>query len=410
MDARRVAYPVTDAQGQSVCLDGKAGKVYYNVAALTFSPDGTRLAYWATTLTNVMVVVDGHEQRPFARGAELLLFSPDSRRLAYVGGVGGERGAVVVDDQVSPAYDGIGSVTFSPNSRRFGYFAESQTGTNLVVLDGKEIAVPDRPLEDSLRFSPDGRRVAYSYGLRQSRVVLDGQEGPAFDGLHDCFFSPDSQRFAYFAKRGKQWMVVLDGKEVATTGEGRWEGTTVFSSDSRRFATGVGPRGNCSLWVDGREQGAYDEIGEGSVLFSPDSKRLAYGAVRDGHSLPVVDGKEGKAYKAAHGLVFSPDSKRLAYWAELYGKRFVVLDDKEGQPYRNIALVTFSPDSRHLAYVAQREDGSSVPVVDGKAGPPFDTIFRMVFDGSSSLRLLVKRYHATHQQEIVQVNVDIAEE
>ena len=254
---------------------------------------------------------------------------------------------------------GSAVLTFSPDSRRFGYFAESQTDTNLVVLDGKEIAVTDRLLQDSLRFSPDGRRVVYSYGLPpKSRVVLDGQEGPAFDGLSDCFFSPDSQRFAYFAKRGKQWMVVLDGKEVVASGEGRWEGTTVFSPDSRRFATGIGRPGKCCLWVDGREQGEYDEIGEGSVIFSPDSKRLAYGAVRAGRCLSIVDGKEGQAYEAANGLVFSPDSKRVAYWAERDGKRFVVLDGKEGQPYRNIALVTFSPDSRHLAYVAKREDGS----------------------------------------------------
>jgi len=350
--------------------------------------------------------------RDLSRGASDSCFSaPDSRRLAYVGGVGGQRGAVVVDDQVGRAYEGIGSVTFSPDSRRFGYFAESQTVTNLLLLDGKEIAVTDRLLHDSLRFSPDGSRLAYSYGLGpKSRVVLDGQEGRVFDGVNDCFFSPDSQRFAYFAKRGKQWMVVLDGKEVATTGEGRWEGTTVFSPDSHHFATAVGSPGNCSLWVDGRKQSAYDEIGEGSVIFSPDSRRLGYGALRGGRSLSIVDGKESPAYQGAGGLVFSPDSKRVAYWAKREGKRFVVLDGKEGQPYRNIALVTFSPDSQHLAYVAKREDGLSVPVVDGREGPSFDAVFKMVFEDSSSLRLLVMRHTASHPQEIARLKVQFAEE
>jgi len=46
-------------------------------------------------------------------------------------------------------------------------------------------------------------------------VVLDGREGPKYDGIvkGSLHFSPSGEHLAYAATKGDEWFVVLDGKE-----------------------------------------------------------------------------------------------------------------------------------------------------------------------------------------------------
>ena len=91
---------------------------------------------------------------------------------------------------------------------------------------------------------------------------MDGVEGKVYDDIlpGSPFFSPDSKRVAYGAKRGSKWVAVVDG-------------------------------------VEGRE---CDEIYDDSLVFSPDSQHLAYSAKRRGKvhmkAVVVVDGVEGSEY------------------------------------------------------------------------------------------------------------------
>ncbi len=109
--------------------------------------------------------------------------------------------------------------------------------------------------------SPDVQRKAwFEYAcvgneyLAKERVVVDNKARPWCKEIRGFTFSPDSQRFAYCARRGHKWYVIIDGK--------------------------AGP--------------GYDGIEFESVAFSPDSKSVAYRAsLEDGKWVDVVNKGSG---------------------------------------------------------------------------------------------------------------------
>jgi hypothetical protein len=82
-------------------------------------------------------------------------------------------------------------------------------------------------------------------------AVIDGRQGPQYDGVALPTFSPDSQRLVYMAQKDGKWTAVIDGRQ--------------------------GPQ--------------YD--GVALPTFSPDSRHLAYIAQKDGKWMVVIDGREG---------------------------------------------------------------------------------------------------------------------
>ena len=84
------------------------------------------------------------------------------------------------------------------------------------------------PLQEGARFevSPRGIHVA-TVATDGSRAVVyyDGNEGPKFDqiipqdGNHSIVFSSDSSRYAYCARSGNQYVVIVDGKELLRSSE-----------------------------------------------------------------------------------------------------------------------------------------------------------------------------------------------
>ncbi|MGA1974777.1 MAG: hypothetical protein ABSG92_04000 [Conexivisphaerales archaeon] len=407
---------------------------------LTSSPDGKRVAYVAGVGTKQFVVVDGKEGKQYdGIGKGILelasdfylgipVFSPDSQRVAYVAREG-ERWFVVIDGKEEKQYDDLGplTLTFSPDSKRVAYVARVGTKQFVMVVDGKE----GKQYEwiGGLVFSPDSKRLAYWAGVGGRRVVVvDGEEGEAYPGVAqgmgpsflpdipfssvpgwwvastycEISFSPNSRRFAYVGSRGAKWIVVVDGKEENAYD---WIGDgLVFSPDSQRVACyvgqGEGPEYHHCVVVDGKEENAYDEVAEGSLRFSPDGRRFAYVAKEWPKWFVVVDGKEGKHYDSLStgDPVFSPDSRRVAYHAVAYhalvgeGERiFAVVDGKEGKQYKDMGDLVFSPDSKRLAYWAGVGDKWLVLVDDSEGAPYDDLESTIVFDSATAFHYLAAR-------------------
>src|SRR5581483_114862 len=129
-----------------------------------------------------------------------------------------------------------GSVAVSPDSNHLAYVAARQEpavikpwddferdiipkwnallhGRSILVRDGAE----ERPVGDidpaSLRFSPDGGRLAYVTQIKEAwAVVADGGAGPRFAEVRAAgvTFSPDGKRLAYAARDDDGWHVVVD--------------------------------------------------------------------------------------------------------------------------------------------------------------------------------------------------------
>ena len=148
--------------------------------------------------------------------------------------------------------------------------------------------------------------------------------------------------------------------------------------------------------VDGKEGEQYDDIFEGSLIFSPDSKHVAYVAGISDKQFVVVDGKEERKYDGIGiPLIFSPDNNRVAYVAGVgNNKHLVVMDGKEGEQYDDIleGSLIFSPDSKCVAYVAGVDDKQLV-VIDGKKGNQYDEIF--IWSGGNIIGKIIFDSHDT---------------
>jgi tetratricopeptide (TPR) repeat protein len=208
---------------QWVVLDGSDLPSVDNISptpgAMQFSPDGRRFAYAEVTNGRIRFVVDGSAD-PFVLDAVDPTFSPDSRRFIYAAKL--EKGMAMIDEGRSgPTFDQVGLPVFSADSSRSLYAARRGKRWS-VIVDG--VAGPEfADFWAMPSFSPDGRHVAYLAEVHGSGVfgamrrhwvaVLDGAiQGEWDEVASEVHFSPDSAHFAFSARRGKTWMVVVDGE------------------------------------------------------------------------------------------------------------------------------------------------------------------------------------------------------
>jgi hypothetical protein len=134
-------------------------------------------------------------------------------------------------------------------------------------------------------------------------VVVDGR-AYLYDEVLDTEFSPDGRRFVFKARRGRGWVMVVDGAESelyepdGEKGEVEWsrDERLAFSKDGGRVAY-VGRKGGKEFVVlDGQAGARYDRVA--NLNFTPDGRHVVYTARRAGKSLVVVDGAESPEYDA----------------------------------------------------------------------------------------------------------------
>jgi dipeptidyl aminopeptidase/acylaminoacyl peptidase len=162
----------------------------------------------------------------------------------------------------------------------------------VVVVDGTSGEAFDAVAEGTLRFSPDGKRVAYAAGReKQWCVVVDGKAGAWYPQIGQIAFSPDSKTIAYVARRPDEQMVVV-GEKPQRAFDRVGDGTLVFSSGGRRLAY-VARSGRASfVVVDGKRKPRFDLVG--CVTFAPDGRSPVYAALRDKKAFCVVEDKPSR--------------------------------------------------------------------------------------------------------------------
>ena len=287
-----------------------ADKTYEQVGDAVPSPDGKRTAFLAKRGDKMLVVIDGVEGKEYDH-VERLHFSADGSRVGYIAELPDGRVAVIDGVAAKRYIGGVRDLVFSPDGKHAAFVAGRGTPLNnhiddVVVIDGVEGAPFPGIVSGSLRYSPDGKRLAFAAEVpagnpsgREVRVFVDGK--PISKGYDDLkqgpddeavlLFSPDGRRVAYLVSRGEKYLVGVDGQE----GKG------------------------------------YSFVKLDSVQFSPDGGRVAYVAEPDqgGAYRLVVDGKEGAAYDDISDLRFSADGSRFAYTAQRNGATYRVTDKGE---------------------------------------------------------------------------------
>jgi dipeptidyl aminopeptidase/acylaminoacyl peptidase len=423
--AKEYDYVGRRGKKQLVVVDGVEQREYDRIEIPVFSPGGEHFAYAAGDIGRwAGVVLDGAETRATDESGfpTAVTFSPNGKRVAYV-----ERNRdhcrVVVDRVAGKAYDRVTGLAFAADSNTLAYRARMLDRTECVVVgdaEGTHYAHVGEPV-----FCPSTGKVAYVANYRGKWwIVVGGMEGAEYDydnvGNGDPVFSPDGSRLAYAAARGKSWFMVVDGVE----GE-RFDRITPieFSQDGSRFLYAGMRGGKHIVVIDGVAGSEYDDLGH--LTLTRDGARTAYLAKRGNTWLAVVDGVEQSACCGTHSLAFSPDGKHVAYAAN-YGRREVELEEGEydvhklpdygldssgfpvkrgeseikmpnekgrkklekaggtwcvvrdgvkGPKYAMVANAAFTPDGRHLVYWAKR-DGKWRIVVDGtEAREKYDSLY-----------------------------------
>ncbi|MHC4715885.1 MAG: hypothetical protein ACYS5V_02870 [Planctomycetota bacterium] len=369
-DSRHVTYGVMTATGERMYYDGVAEPVYSQVLYPVFSRDSRRWAYIARVGRQWFQVIDGVPEKfrfdQMRRGG--VVFSPDSKRVAYVAYRNpGKREVIVVDGvpsevlecthsppvfstdskhvaytaaqkgrghrcylngkPIGKAYDGVSTVLFTTDNRPVHVGFDAKTGNRIVIGGVQGQWAGDFFSPGSLSVSPVGNRTAFGSGRgpkgnTRPCYVIDDKPQRLYDELgyrvvcsggkkekkvEPVRFSPDGRRYAYRARRGLRWVLVVDG-------EAQLECTAmyppVFSPDSRHVACWIRRRGREMVALDGRVGREYETVHADSITFSPDGRHLAYVARTADQARIVADGVEATGRYAARcgrRLVFTGD-------------------------------------------------------------------------------------------------------
>jgi len=329
-DGQRIAYgAMVDGKWRMVIDDG-VGVDSDEVGEPVFSPDSLHIAYSARIGDKWRMVVDNRMSEGVRSFDGKPLFSADAKKVAYVEQVGENgalrlvvsdlefktrnvkesTGALVVSNRDNtrmaavrqgknkqrviqfsfdrpdavtegPQYDSISNLVFGADGVSVAYIAE-RGGKRFLALNGKEERLPDGAPAGPPVVRPDNNGVgvilnsAAGFVLHQA-FFNDGSKNKASDEAADLVYSSDSSLYAYVARKGDAWFVVVNGKE--------------------------GP--------------AFDRVV--TPMFSPDGSRLVYRARQDGKRFVVVADANGKvirqhpAYEQVFPVAFTADGKSVAY-------------------------------------------------------------------------------------------------
>jgi hypothetical protein len=184
-----------------------------------------------------------------------LTFSADGQQLAFVG-VRERRSRVVLSGRAGPVFDEAGGLRFGASGQLF-YLAWTRS-----VRPGWVVPSHTWYLVRGSRKSPPWDDIGYP------RIIA---------GNPDVNFvlSPKGKRFAYRARKGLPWHLVVDGK---VSGEYARVRIPVFGPRGKHLACRVERNRRAYLWIDGKEHGPFAWIRP--PRFIDNGNRLAFTAMR----------------------------------------------------------------------------------------------------------------------------------
>jgi Tol biopolymer transport system component len=255
------------------------------------SPDGSLITFLSdrTGTSNVFVIgVDGSGERQisqdgagtprFSRDGKSILFAgpgSDSGRISAVAVHGGEKRVLASVPGRSPV--------LSPDGNRVAFLVGSWTSTVTAVAnaDGsgvRSIAGGGRTTAWNAAWSPDGRRIAYTYGdsshvLQVWVVNADGSDNHAVTHIDRAegstqmpAWSPDGRRLAVQVSRqhyGHIWVVDLmtgAATKLAAHGDSIADEVPAWFPDGTRIAFQSNRSGREEIWVMNDDGGGLHQV------------------------------------------------------------------------------------------------------------------------------------------------------
>ncbi|MBI5740786.1 MAG: hypothetical protein HZA16_08690 [Nitrospirae bacterium] len=364
---RGVAY-IAERSGKSyVSFNGRPGKSYQGIGAMSVSPDGMRIAYGAQAGEKWRMVVDGSEGTFFDEVGEPL-FSDDSRHIAYQAR-SGDKWRMVLDGKMSAECASFyGRPYFSNDSNEILYVENTEEGgkVRLIVSDllfkdqqvktlrAGLVAVNRDKSRIAVSFERNGKQGVMEFSFAETEKVKEGRQ---YDAVLDLAFASDGVSTVYIALGGGKRLIVINDREEPLP-DGETTGQPVVSRDNNTagiiMSSGDGFFLHEAFVKDGAKKKKYEEAAD--LVYGRDGGMHAYTARRGDKWFVVVNGKEGPEFDRVVTPALSTDGKYLVYRARKDGGRFVVVADPDGRTlnrhpaYEQVFQPVFTADGKSIAY------------------------------------------------------------
>ena len=292
-DEEGISYIGESAGRVTAVVDGKPGPIFDGIGQLVV--DGGHHAYAARLALDAYVVVDGVTSPRWAAVQKVEL---SAGKCAYAASNGNDW-RVIEDGVAGPAVDRVLRIVISADGLHHAWVARVADQDVLAVDDIPLVAAP-KLRANGIVFRPNSGGLVYVEPVlpRGERVVIAADkgpgvgegwrgggpgfspampsearrmEGPVFDEIGVPLWSADGSHLAYAARRDRDWLIVLDGRELVG---GKHVGDPVFSRDGSRFGF-VARRGKQSVAVIDGHDHPFDLAFEDTLVFSQDHRRWA---------------------------------------------------------------------------------------------------------------------------------------
>ena len=400
LDMRRIAYRMNEGKKQVVVVDTLRGNPYDEVSAPVFSGDSRNFAYTAKKGKNNLLIVN-HKQNLLLDSLSNIYsmqFSSDNKSLSYIL-FDGHLYYMVFHGTKGKGYDAINenSIAFSADGSRIAYSATKKNKQSN-IYDGVE-----GPFFNKVGFpilSADGKRLAYwAAEGNVYYVIADNKKSQAYESVNTIIFSSDGKHLAYHATRAAKHVVVYDGIESEMY---QFVHTPTFSPNGSRFVYAMeGFEADKEKFfhyavVDGVKQGPYETVVQGSFKFSNNGAHLVFEVENHDEFSIIFDGKDGAHYSDVMQAteVFSNDNNHFAFVAEKFDtKRIANFDGIDSKPYDDVYAVAISPDNKKYVY-SVRLNNKEFVVADNSNGPSYDAIMgqgQVFFDDANSFHYMAMK-------------------
>ena len=387
-------YYASKGKDYYVVIDGKEFGKYADLAdSITFSPDDNHYLFWALRQRefsqSVQVVVDGKKKDyDMLLRTDPELFSPDGSRVAYFARNGKKFIPVVDGEQQGPyEYTGLGPI-WSPDSKYLAYIG-SRKDTVCVVINGQE--QKGYTSVTSLEFSPDGAEYAYGAALNYDWYMYKGesQYGP-YMGVWNPTYSPDGAHFSFVARRDSSIFIVQDGVELPGYVDVMWP---VYSPDSRHLAyvavlTRDTVHATQRAVLDGEEGPVYNFVYPDALTFSSNGEHFGYiGEIDTLRVVAVIDGNVGKEYQTIGILRFVGDDGDYIYSAKVDDSNWCIVRNGVEETFEDVWIPVVSDDGRHVASVVVK-GGLKYLWIDGQLSDGYRGVSpaALAFDDNNVIR------------------------
>ncbi len=367
-DSQHYAYTAQKGDQWLIVSDGVEGPAYDAVGRPRFTPKGNLLRYSANRRGASVVIENGKEITPEAKGIYVILgVTPQQEKVIAVG-YGGKRTdrdlRLVIGGQVGPLVDSVTRPIFGATDDHYVYAAhrvsvpalKANRAFGQIVIDGKEGRQYEALTESTLSaWMNAGQRVLFpAAGVRP-------WFNPRWDGVSTPAMTRDGTHVAYAARKGdKEYVIVIDDVEGP-------------SFEAVPCGPTYGPDGKLY----------YTTFEAGKLITVVDEKRVSELAWKsnkwedhDGCSDFLVweGGHWGYMTEQGGDQYFSGQTTRA--------KRRMVVDGQAGPEYDAVAIsvvhTQLSGGAFHFSYEVHENKASkdaSFVVLDGQEGKLYDAVF-----------------------------------